>query len=226
MNQIKPKKKPCKSCKGKDYLKHGFCPECFKNWLFNTPEGKAKLNKILNFQRKIIKKIKKAELKQRKIELISKDDYRAKYIQPVINEIARLIDYGQPCIATGNYPRKPQGGHYFSCGSNRVLCLNLHNIFLQSYESNCEKSGDNLRFRDGLKRVYGQKYLDYVESLKSIPALNLSKNDLIEIYSKVRKIRNSLKKNPIIHTPEERIKLREKLNQEIGIYNTNYKQLK
>jgi len=225
---IKAKQKICKGTGlAKDFkccgelvysYRYGLCKKDYQNWLISTDEGNKKLRMSMIQAHKNIEKIKKVEFKQRKKELMSVDEYRSKYVQPIINEIARLIDYGQPCIATGSYNGKMNGGHFQSTGSNRTLTLNLHNIHQQSYASNCPNGGDNLKYREGLKRVYGQKYLDYIESLKSIKPLHLSKEDLYDIEKRARKIRNELKKNLIVRTPEERIKLREEINNEIGIY--------
>ena len=45
--------------------------------------------------------ITKQKKQESKVKILSADGYRKAYIQPKINEIARLIDFGQPCIATG-----------------------------------------------------------------------------------------------------------------------------
>jgi hypothetical protein len=216
---IKLKKKICKDCKEEKYLfRRRKCKSCYQSWLLSTDEGNKELSKYVLKASITIKKTKKIELKKRKKDLFSSDEYRSKYVQPIINEIARLIDYGQPCIATGSYNGKMNGGHFHSTGSNRTLTLNLHNIHLQSYASNCPNGGDNLKYREGIKRIYGQDYLDYVESLKSIAPLHLSKDDLYRIEGIAKKIRIELKNNLIVRTAEERIRLREKINNRIGIY--------
>src|SRR5690606_23978318 len=125
---IKHKEKPCKSigrakgfnsC-GKPTLvrKYGMCMSCYSDWLLNTPEGGDVLNKAkITGKKKVEKqqrKKSKEEKEKLKLRLISPDKYRAKYVQPLINKIARLIDYGNPCIATGNFEGKMAGGHYTS----------------------------------------------------------------------------------------------------------------
>ena len=157
---------------------------------------------------------------------MSPDKYRAKILQPVINEIARLIDFNQACIATEKTQGKFAGGHFIAVGANRTICLNLHNIFAQSFHSNSWKGGDNLRYREGIRRVFGQEYLDFIEGLQSHPKIGLSKNDMTEIYKSACKIRNELKKNPQERTPQERIKLRNKINTELGIYLPQYSEFK
>jgi hypothetical protein len=34
---------------------------------------------------------------------MSPDKYRAQHLQPIINEIAGIIDFGQSCIANGDF---------------------------------------------------------------------------------------------------------------------------
>jgi len=165
----------------------------------------------------------KTEKKENTDDLMSCDKYRAKYVQPIINEIARLIDYGQPCIATGKYNGKMNGGHYHAVGSNRTLALNLHNIHIQSFESNHFKSGDNLLYKEGLIKTYGLDYFERIESLKQTKPIKLTKSELIEIKKLATQVRNNIKKEDlIIRSPENRILLREKINDFIGIYQSIY----
>ena len=164
----------------------------------------------------------KKERTQKTDELMSVDQYRSKYVQPIINEIARLIDYCQPCIATGLMSGKMSGGHYFSVGSNRTICLNLHNIHVQSFHSNSAMGGDNIRYRQGIINTYGNEYMKLIESLKRTDPVKLTKDDLKQIKAKASEIRNTLKKNLKIRTPVERMKIRELINEQIGIYESLY----
>lgn len=196
----------------------GLCNKCYPKWLYTTSEGQQVIERSTLKAKNILDSEQKKQLKEQKEKIISNDEYRAKYVQPIINEIARLIDYGQPCIATGLYSGKLTGGHYHAVGSNRATALNLHNIHIQSYHSNSWKGGDNMRYRQGLIKIYGQEYADMVESLKSTPALHLSKDDLIRIKEKASIARGILKNNLIIRPPEARIKMRDEINKMIGIY--------
>src|SRR5690606_36402717 len=101
---------------------------------------------------------------------------------------------------------------------NRTICLHLDNIHIQSFHSNNWKGGDNLKYREGLINTYGIEYFEKVEALAQIPPIKLTKEDLIEIKSNATAIRNRLKKNPIKLPPMARIRMREKINQELGIY--------
>lgn len=166
--------------------------------------------------------VKEKEWQKRKAKMkddnMSSDGYRANVIQPIINEIARLIDYGQPCIATGRYTGKKAGGHFIAVGANRSISLNLHNIHIQSFESNSYKSGDESNYRLGIIRIYGQEYFNKIDDLRHLKGIDLSKTRLMELKPLISRIRNDLKRNPIKRTPEERIRLRDEINKEIGIY--------
>lgn len=167
-------------------------------------------------------KLEKKDWFERKSEMtfdnMSSDAYRSKVIQPIINEIARLIDYGQPCIASGRYNGKMAGGHFISVGSNRSVALNLHNIHIQTFESNSFRSGDEAKYRLGIIERYGNDYFEFMESLRHLKNIDLSKQRLSELKPLISRIRSDLKCNPIKRTPQERIALRNEINERIGIY--------
>jgi len=149
--------------------------------------------------------------------LKSLSDYKND-LQKVVNHIARLIDYGQPCIATGSYSGKMSGGHCIGVGANDTIRFNLHNIHIQSFHSNSWKGGDNIRYKEGIRLVYGEAYLDRLNQLKSTPEIKLSKLDLVEKIVIAKSIRNRLKLADKQYTAIERIELREKFNRELNIY--------
>mgnify|MGYP003539733037 FL=1 len=130
-----------------------------------------------------LKEQKRTSVEQKKkmtIDIMSDDKYRSSVLQPVINEIARLIDFGQPCIATENYG-KENGGHYISVGANRTICINLHNIHIQSFESNHWKSGDTLKYQGGIRKVYGEDYLAFMDGLQKHQPNQLRRKEMIVI---------------------------------------------
>lgn len=176
---------------------------------------KSRLNQLKQAKKERSEKVK--QTRQKKVDLMSVDEYRAKYVQPLINEIARLIDYGHPCIASGCFG-KMNAGHYIATGANRTLTLNLHNIHIQSFESNHHKSGDNLRYRQGLINTYGLDYLEKVEALKQLKPIKLTKDDLKEVKHIAGDIVKELKAYLQVKTPEQRIQAREYYNKQLGIY--------
>lgn len=139
-------------------------------------------------------------------------------LQKLVNSIVRAIDFGQPCIATDNTQGKMNAGHYISVGSNDTIRFNLHNIHIQSEHSNTHKSGDTIRYQDGIVRVYGQEYLDYMNSLKGLKPIKLSVDDIKEAIKKCKAILKNLKENERILTARERVTMRNELNNSIGIY--------
>ena len=88
-----------KGCGQSKYLhKFGLCKDCFFEWLYNTTEGKTFLDSTQIRAKKHVQKEqkkeqskKKEETRQKKIDLMSSDKYRSEILQPIFNEIARLI---------------------------------------------------------------------------------------------------------------------------------------
>lgn len=140
-------------------------------------------------------------------------------LQKLVNKIARLIDYCQPCIARPNL-KNENGGHYKSVGGHANIRFNLHNIHGQSIHSNKWKSGEEGLYRDGLNRVYGLKYCNYVEGLNSkYQSINLTKEEIKEKIPISRAIIRELEMSKTVYPASERIYLRDKYNKMIGIYN-------
>lgn len=207
------------------YRVYGLCRLCLWEWSNTTQNGEEWFSKRLITVKKSNtskqKKEARANDKKTRIEIMSNDKYRSVVLQPNINKIARFIDYGQPCIATGNYG-KENGGHYIAVGANRTIALNLHNIHLQSFESNHFKGGDQLKYREGIIDRYGVNYIEFMEGLQACPAIHLSKQDLIDINKRALFIIKGLKANQINRNSEERIKLRNDLNVVLEVYNKEY----
>ena len=202
--------------------KYGACPTCRYEWMTTTELGKITYAK--QFIPKVYNKLKSNAIKEnreQKINLLSPDKYRAKHLQPTINKTARLIDFGCSCIATDNFG-KMNGGHYRSVGSNRTIALNLHNIHIQSYESNVFRGGDDKNYADGLKDRYGIGYFEFVDGLRRQKPLHLTLNDMKELNAKCKSINLRLEKNQRQRSAEERINLRNEVNQELGIYQTEF----
>ena len=221
LSQVKPKK--CKGigkaseygC-GKEVLKrvNGLCQSCYGKYLSNDT---GKIERAIEKARRIRDAANKKIEKERKVELMSTTAYWSKIVQPIINEIARLIDRGLPCISSGTFPDVAHGGHYISVGANRTLSLNLHNIHLQSVYSNHFKAGDNIAYRQGLINRYGEEYVQFVEGLQKCPVLRLSKSDLIQVKEKAQAVRNQLK-TTVFANLEERVAARNIANDLIGVY--------
>lgn len=200
----------CKQCKKKFEPKHRTTEQVCS---ISCAIEYAKTDKGQKLQEKISKEI----TKQKKEEIKTLSDWK-KDLQLLINKIARLIDYGQPCIATGSFNGKMNGGHRIAVGANETIRFNLHNIHIQSEHSNTFKGGDNWRYSEGIKKVYGKEYLEYLDSLNQTPPIKLTINEIKESIKICRMIIKELELNPTISTPEQRIELRTKYNLQIGIY--------
>lgn len=196
-------------------LKEKTCKQCGGLFLpFRSIQPVCSPICAVNFNRE---KESKKQTKEAKEKHLTLGDWH-KVLQPVINAIARKIDYGQPCIATGLFKGKVNGGHYVAVGSNPSLRYNLHNIHVQSEHSNSFKGGDNLRYQDGLKKVYGLEYFEYVDSLRRhYNRLRLSIEDIKGLIPIARKILRELPENEI-YSALDRIKLRSEINDKLGIY--------
>lgn len=158
----------------------------------------------------------KAETKKLKETLLTHKDY-LKILQTKINHLVRLIDYGLPCISCGGNG-KPQAGHLHSTQSKPELRFNLHNIHIQDYRCNVELSANIIGYIDGLKKIYGLEYKEYVETQIRLdyPTIKLSVEELKEKTKIVSQIIKDFK--PQIISPLKRIELRTELNKKIGIY--------
>ena len=195
--------------------------KCYSKWLRESLEGqemilkaskKARMYSVVEDRKK---KASKMNRLKESIKTIS--DYK-KELQKEINTIVRLIDYGQSCICTDSKNGKMNAGHYVSIGSNDTIRYHLENIWLQSEYSNTYKSGDTLKYQQGIIKMFGKDYLDYMNSLQSIKPIKLSVSELKEKIIITRKIVKELKENPSINSVIDRIEIRRKLNKRIGIY--------
>jgi len=209
----------CKFCKSKFEPKF-FLDKACQNDECRTMFVKQTISKANKQREKEQKKQRVEKTKQQRIEknnIKTLGDWK-NMLQPFINQIARLIDYGQPCIVTGSYKGKMNGGHCIAVGSNATLRYNLHNIHIQSEYSNKHKGGDNIRYKEGIERVYGKQYLEFINELQQTETINLSIVDIQNVMPEVKQIIKELKDSELIYSPDERIMLRNKYNERIGIY--------
>ena len=203
------KAKKCKNC---DEL---FTPERTFQQVCNF---KCARELSMKKQAKEKSKLWKVEKKVKKEKIKTLSDWK-KDLQKEINTIVRLIDNGQPCIATGATTGKRNAGHYYSVGSNDTLRFNLHNIHIQSEASNTYKSGDTIKYQNGLRLIYGNDYFRKVQRLQMIKPLKLTIPEIKEAIKTAKKIAKYLKLiEHNVYNPTERMVLRENYNRLIGIY--------
>jgi len=200
-------------------LQKGLCPSCWSEWLLNTEEGQEYFNRVRLKVKSETETKRKRKTTESKRELMSSDAYRAKVLQPVIYEIARLIDYGQPCIASGVTTGKFAGGHFISVGANRATALNLHNIHIQAYHSNGPQGGQPLEYLAGIRETYGDEYGEFILQFRGYKRKHkISKREMVESYPKALRVRKWLRKNKRVWSVRDRIRLRNIVNNYLGLY--------
>lgn len=209
--------KKCKICKEKfTPIRSSLEPTC------NKYDCKVSYALIVVEKKKIAKDKKyKDDWSKEKIQIKKKlkslSDWKND-LQKEINSIIREIDKGHGCIATGTTNGQMQAGHYVSLGANQTLRFHLENIWLQSMHSNSWKSGDTLRYQEGIIKLYGKDYLDYLNSLQSIKPLHLTCSDIEEKIPIARSILKYLKLQDRMFSTEERLELRIRFNKDLEIY--------
>jgi hypothetical protein len=199
----------CKICKEPFIKTRAIQPVCGKYDCMvayaNKVAEKAR-NKRIQAEKKVLKE---------KTKTLS--DY-LKELQININAIVRLIDKDCGCICTGSRNGKKNAGHYRSVQSHPTIRFHLDNIHLQSEHSNTYRSGDTLRYQAGLQNVYGEDYYEHVNSLSLIKPIKLGKEELKEKIAITKGIIKELKAKDLTYDVKERIELRKKYNEIIGIY--------
>jgi hypothetical protein len=141
-------------------------------------------------------------------------------LQTKINELARLIDYGLTCIATGD--KATDGGHFRSVGSHDSIRFNLHNIHRQSRGSNGFKGGAQIDYIHGIENEYGKEYRDFIEyDLRQTPVQNWTKEQLRQAMKDCNEIKKELIKLIEYYgqvSPEIRVQRRSLFNNLLGLY--------
>jgi len=220
---VKPKLKTCKICKEKFEPKNVstevVCQkyDCKVDYALQIV-AKNKANKEKEQKRKSHKE--KIELKE-KLKTLS--DWHSD-LQKEINTIVRLIDKQHPCISS----QRPLGksydaGHLFGRQSNPHIRYHLFNIWAQSVHDNQHKSGNQLEFVYGIEKTFGSKIKDYCLSLKGLPSLKLTIEQIKEFIPKAREVVKQLKLDDRKYTNFERLALREEYNLYIGIHTDKFK---
>lgn len=229
---MKPRPKKCRGqgkasehpgCGGEFIgLRFGLCRRCLAEWTLTTNQGREWLStQTASLRRKRAieeKRHDREETARVRESLVTLSEYWSKHLQPTINRLARAIDFGNPCIATERMSGKMNGGHFIHAGVNKTLSVNLHNIHIQTFESNHHRSGDLIKYREGIIKVYGSEYLDFMEGLRACPAINPTKDDLKRWNSAAKKIVAQIERERVIRSPRERIELRNECNRQLGIY--------
>ncbi len=211
-------RKKCKWC-GETFVIHTttalpYCSyACQKAYLLSQ-DGQVSLQKAIS---KGVKKI--SETSNLTKESLKNKPYYEKKLQEYVNKICRAIDHDNFCISC-HKRGKPQAGHYHSRGHDHSLRFNLHNLHIQCYRCNVQLHSNIIGFNRGLKIWYGEDYKQYVEEFmsKEFPTLKTTIIDIQEALEKAKELARTIE--PKWLSPWARIKLREEMNQKIGLYDS------
>ena len=198
--------------------KFGLCPACFKNWVFDTPEG-SKYRESIQIRAKKHVQIESKKEQAKKKDANRKKSYFEKQLETEVNTIVRLIDAEKGCISCSHgwdsdFTRQAHAGHHISVGSNPTLRYNMFNIWKQCSICNNHKHANDREYDKGIARIYGPGMLEYVNSLPGrFPSIHLSIDELKEKIIIARKIIKE------IHSGKDFT--RTEVNQKLGIYHAN-----
>lgn len=206
------RKRAIKKCKGtnkakgygcgqeKEMYRYGLCKDCYKDFLFNTETGRKiferdSLRGIKRVKKEITQKEKEKKRKEKK-EAEIKSELESK-LQNIVNEIVRLIDIDKGCISCyhgwdGNWKRQAHAGHFYSRGAHRQLRYLFINIYKQCSICNYYKGGRDRDTAANIKKIYGEKHFDLIESQKGRRPLNWTKDILRDKIKIARQIRKSI----------------------------------
>lgn len=203
------------------------CRECGEPFTpYNSLQRTCSVECAIEDGQKAVKKeYKKSwakEKKERLEKLKTHSDYENE-LQPVINKITALIDKGMNCICCGSQitsTNRANAGHRFAVGGNNSLRFNLHNIHQSGVCCNKWKNGNPDGYDDGLIKIYGKEYFEYVkwELKSSYTIVKLTQMELMAARAVAMKVVKELEGIGGEYSASERIELRNKFNKQIGIY--------
>lgn len=207
------KQKKCKVCEKKftpfySPLQQVCSIECSSRLAVKKVSAEKKKEKA---QQKKKEQAERAKAKKEKLSVKPKSYWTAQ-LQMRINKIARLIDKGHPCISSGKYTGKMNGGHYKSVGSNPQVRYNLFNIYLQSEYDNRYRHGNIGGYIEGIKNTFGQKHLEYMDSLALSQSNKFTTIQIQAFIKKASEVISELEKSGKKHSIQERLILREQYN--------------
>lgn len=193
---IQQKEKPCKGTgtalghgcgKLTFHRVHGLgkmC-SCYSNWLLNSENGKIKMQKsIFSAKVKITSEVKKtnaAEKKKLRDKLKTLSQYEAE-AKTSFQRWIRFRDKDQPCISCGKFAADlVDGGHFKKAEIYSGVIFNENNCHSQCRKCNRFLGGNELMYREGLVKRYGNLFVEKIEALANETRNHkFTKEDLIE----------------------------------------------
>jgi len=196
-------------------FRYGICRECWFKFL-KSEKSNDYIKKMLPKAKRKTEILKKQKRIKEKKDNKQKSDYE-KLLQKKVNKIARMLDVNTGCHSCErpyNWNGRWDGGHFYSVGSNPTIRYNLHNIYKQCMVCNHFKHANDRAYKEKLIKIFGVKHFnEKILSLKQMPAIHLSKNDLIEKNKIANEILRDLKQGKDY--------TRDEINEKLGIYKKN-----
>lgn len=189
---------------------------CFKKWLASDRSNEYLQKRIIPRAKKKAEKEKREKSREEK----SLNLDWSKKLQDEVNAIVRTIDKGLPCLAR-NIRGQIHAGHVYARGGNSTIKYNLHNIHRQSAQSNHYQNDDG-KLREGVVNEYSQDYMDFISALRRTPALQYNNREYRDLTNKARVILKALKKADKIYSKSERLEMRNRINLELGVYDSEF----
>lgn len=194
------KQKPCKgqnkalgfqSC-GKltnvERLKYGLCSSCYPNFLLTDERGKIIMQKAMSFgKQKVIKEKKSIESEKTKkmrenVKTLSQYEAEAKRS---FQKWIRLRDAGKNCISCDKPNDLMDGGHFKKAEIYSGVIFHEMNAHSQCRKCNRYLNGNELNYRLGLIKRYGEEYANFIEDLANSTRIKkYTKQELIDIKKK------------------------------------------
>lgn len=184
---MQTKKKPCKGhgkaigfgCCEPCYPKmYGLCYKCYKDWLYNSEQGKEIIKKsIIKAKKNISISYKRERSEQKKaLKKTSKKDvfyqssawkYCSKYVLLFYSDSEGYVE----CSTSGlryQLPNKNiQAGHYFKATDHAGTAFDFKNLAPQSYRDNFYYSGKPEVMKEWLIKTHGQDIIEYLTRSKN-----------------------------------------------------------
>lgn len=157
---------------------------CYPKWLYESPEGKEKLNRAVLKATKPRKDIEQAikEKKQRASLQYLKTNTTA-----ICHQYIRQRDKGEPCISCGvEWSTNFQAGHFYKAELYSSLKYDEFNIFGQCAKCNLRKEGNLNPYAINLPLRIGQDEFDKLKKRAQADKVNQFKWDREEL-KKIRK---------------------------------------
>lgn len=175
------KEKKCKECKNK------FKPLRPLQYLCSVPCS-------LKYSKALKEKKERKELSEKKKSLLTLTQLEH-LARKVFQRWIRKRDENLPCISCGCTTAKQwDGGHYLKAELFSGLIFNEANCHKQCSRCNDLYSGNELEYRDGLIKRYGEGYVIRLEAIKNINRnYKYTREQLIEIRQEYQlKLKNNL----------------------------------